>query len=96
MNKLISQFQALNLDFKIYVNMFESRRKVAEKAVEAYADMISKLPTVSVITCKECKWYGKPGCAIKIVDESDKPGDSDFCSFGELRGAEDDKEALIK
>ena len=37
-----------------------------------------------VIRCKNCKWFGDIGCAIKIVDESDKPTENDFCSFAEL------------
>ena len=36
-----------------------------------------------IVRCKDCKWYGHPGCAIRIVDDSDKPNDNDFCSFGE-------------
>ena len=38
-----------------------------------------------VIRCKNCKWFGKSGCAIKIVDDSDKPTENDFCSFAELK-----------
>lgn len=40
---------------------------------------------VSVVRCKDCKWRGKPGCAVTIVDESDEPKDDDFCSWGERR-----------
>ena len=53
----------------------------------AYKD-IAKLPTVDaveVVRCKDCKWFEKPGCAILIVDDSDKPSKNDFCSFGERR-----------
>lgn len=42
-----------------------------------------KADTVEVVRCKDCKWYGHLGCAIRIVDDSDKPNDNDFCSFGE-------------
>lgn len=38
-----------------------------------------------VVRCKDCKWRGHLGCALKIVDDSDKPNDDDFCSFGERR-----------
>ena len=38
---------------------------------------------VEVVRCKDCKWYGHLGCAIRIVDDSDKPSDNDYCSFGE-------------
>lgn len=33
--------------------------------------------------CKTCQWFGKPGCAIEIVDDSDKPRADDYCSFWE-------------
>lgn len=38
-----------------------------------------------LVRCKDCKWFNDFGCAIRIVDESDKPRDDDFCSFGERR-----------
>lgn len=38
---------------------------------------------VEVVRCKDCKWYNNIGCSIKIVDDSDKPKDNDYCSFGE-------------
>ena len=38
---------------------------------------------VEVVRCKDCKWFNNIGCAIKIVDDSDKPKDNDYCSFGE-------------
>lgn len=40
---------------------------------------------VEVVRCKNCKWWGGYGCAIIIVDESDKPKENDFCSFGERK-----------
>ena len=40
---------------------------------------------IPVIRCKNCKWFGDAGCAIKIVDECDKPTENDFCSFAELK-----------
>ena len=36
-----------------------------------------------LVRCKDCKWFNDFGCAIRIVDESDKPKEDDFCSFGE-------------
>ena len=45
-----------------------------------------------VIRCKNCKWFGDIGCAIKIVDESDKPTENDFCSFAELKEVEEEVE----
>lgn len=38
-----------------------------------------------IIKCKDCRWFKKLGCAIKIVDDSDKPKENDFCSFAERR-----------
>ena len=40
---------------------------------------------VNVIRCKDCKWFGKLGCAIYIYDDSDRPKEDDYCSFGERR-----------
>ena len=37
------------------------------------------------VRCRDCKWFGSAGCAIQIVDETDKPSESDFCSFGERK-----------
>ena len=38
-----------------------------------------------LIRCKDCAWHDDPGCAIKIIDASDRPEDTDFCSFRERR-----------
>lgn len=40
---------------------------------------------VAVIRCKDCKWFNQPGCAINIVDDSDKPKENDYCSFAEVK-----------
>ena len=40
---------------------------------------------VEVVRCKDCKWFNKTGCAISIVDETDKPTENDYCSFAERR-----------
>lgn len=40
---------------------------------------------VPVVRCKDCKWFGLAGCAIQIVDDTDKPSEDDFCSFGERK-----------
>lgn len=45
----------------------------------------SDADVVEVVRCKDCKWFNKIGCAIKIVDESDKPHEDDFCSFAERK-----------
>lgn len=41
---------------------------------------------VEVVRCKDCKWFNKIGCAITIVDDSDKPKENDYCSFAERKG----------
>ena len=38
-----------------------------------------------LIRCKDCKWFSKAGCAVLIVDDSDKPSADDYCSFAERR-----------
>ena len=43
------------------------------------------IPQPEIIRCKDCKWFGDIGCAIRIVDDSDKPTENDFCSFAERR-----------
>lgn len=43
---------------------------------------------IDLVRCGECKWWNEIGCAIRIVDESDKPKETDFCSFGERRDDE--------
>ena len=51
-------------------------------------DIIDRMPTVNavgVVRCKDCKWFNDWGCAIRIIDDSDKPKGSDFCSFAERR-----------
>lgn len=50
------------------------------------ADMVESLPTadaIEVVRCKDCKWFNDIGCSIRIVDDSDKPTENDYCSFGE-------------
>lgn len=40
---------------------------------------------LKVVRCKDCKWFNDTGCAIRIVDDSDKPTENDYCSFGEWK-----------
>ena len=38
-----------------------------------FENCLNEQPTadvVEVVRCKDCKWYGEIGCAIKIVDET--------------------------
>ena len=51
-------------------------------------EAIQKLPSadaVEVVRCKDCKWFNDIGCSIRIVDDSDKPTENDYCSFGEQK-----------
>lgn len=40
-------------------------------------------PQPEIIRCRDCKWFGSAGCAVRIVDDSDKPTEDDYCSFAE-------------
>lgn len=46
------------------------------------------LKTTPLVRCKDCKWRNKAGCALEIVDDSDKPSDNDYCSYGERKDNE--------
>lgn len=52
-------------------------------AIKALKNLPSAQP--EIIRCKNCKWFEDIGCAIKIVDDTDKPSENDFCSFAERR-----------
>lgn len=43
-----------------------------------------------LIRCKDCKWFGDIGCAISIVDDTDKPSENDYCSFAQRKEYEID------
>ena len=54
---------------------------------ETIGDLLEGCYTIGnkLIRCRDCKWFGDFGCAIRIVDDSDKPTENDFCSFAERR-----------
>ena len=61
---------------------------VEQHTLKMIFEMLSAQPTadvVDVVRCKDCKWFNRIGCAIYIVDDSDKPTENDYCSFGERR-----------
>lgn len=63
-------------------------KSVIERVEKLEQEAARRMPTVDaveVVRCKDCRWFGKYGCAIRIVDESDKPKENDYCSFGERR-----------
>lgn len=49
---------------------------------------VDEAPSIDIVRCKECKWRNNIGCALMIVDDSDKPKDDDFCSWGERKSDE--------
>ena len=56
--------------------------------VGSCVEILEDFPTadvVEVVRCKDCKWFGDIGCAIRIVDDSDRPSENDFCSFAERK-----------
>lgn len=54
---------------------------VTIQALDALFDILNSY--VEVVRCKDCKYFGEIGCAIEIVDDTDKPTENDYCSFGE-------------
>lgn len=52
-------------------------------------ERLKKDDFVRVVRCKDCRWFNCIGCAIRIVDETEKPKENDFCSFGERMEDED-------
>lgn len=52
---------------------------------ELFNEMKARWSAVPVVRCKDCKWRGEIGCAVTIVDDSDRPKDDDFCSWGERK-----------
>ncbi len=48
-------------------------------------DVTSRDDVIQVIRCKDCKWFENIGCAISIVDDTDKPSEYDYCSFAERK-----------
>lgn len=63
-------------------------RSEEKKIFDTIVDLQPTVDACAVIRCKNCKWYGEPGCAIRIVDDTDKPSDMDFCSFAERKEGE--------
>lgn len=63
--------------------------------IEEFIDNAPTIDAVPIVRCKDCKWHGRPGCAIEIVDDSDRPGTEGFCCYAERKqdgGADDDAE----
>lgn len=91
MSDYIRRDDALNIDFRCKVGMFESRLKTAERTVQAYADAIADLPSadvVEVVRCKDCKRsYSCPGglvCSYGLLVDTIVEEDF-FCADGKRR-----------
>ena len=59
-----------------------------DRNYRTYGNVVRSIPAadvVEVVRCRDCEWWGHAGCAISIVDDTDKPGENDFCSFGERK-----------
>ena len=65
--------------------MMQSYERGWNDSIDAIVENAEVVDAVPVVRCKDCKWFNHFGCAIQIVDESDKPKEDDFCSFGERR-----------
>ena len=73
------------------VPVIEEAVQVAIDALKQ-PDMLKRLleerPSVppeqpEITRCKDCEWFNDIGCAIRIVDDTDKPSENDYCSFAE-------------
>lgn len=60
----------------------------ANKEVWKALEEAPTIDAVQVIRCKDCKWFNRFGCAVEIVDFTDKPAENDYCSFGERKDDE--------
>ena len=67
---------------------FNGNRMEQEVVLAKIIDNAPTVDAVPVVRCKDCKWFGKSGCAIEIVDETDMPKENDFCSFAERKDNE--------
>ena len=67
---------------------FNGKRMEQEVVLAKIIDNAPTVDAVPVVRCKDCKWFGKSGCAIEIVDETDMPKENDFCSFAERKDNE--------
>lgn len=70
----------------------EKGKRIIEQIVRLTVDGDeTRAEVVGELTrCRDCKWFNDFGCAIHIVDDSDKPKDNDFCSFGERKERSED------
>ena len=73
---------------KIHIPAFEPMAKCNEHLRHGAIDIDLGENIIEVIRCRDCRWFNEPGCAIRIVDDSDKPTENDYCSFAERKEKE--------
>ena len=79
---------SLIADCNKYLGILNPDRDVKEYArIFWLIGILRNAPTIEpeIVRCKDCKWFHDIGCAIRIVDDSDKPSENDYCSFAERR-----------
>ena len=63
-----------------------------DRLINGFISAVKNCPAADVrpvVRCRDCKRFGLAGCAIQIVDDTDKPSEDDFCSFGERKGGDE-------
>lgn len=63
----------------------ELTKEISERLILFLEENYEIIPKNPAVRCKDCKWFNDSGCAIRIVDESDKPKEGDFCAWGERK-----------
>ena len=64
---------------------FNGKRMETEIVNAKHIDNAPTIDAVPVVRCKDCKWFNRFGCAVEIVDFTDRPTENDYCSFGERK-----------
>ena len=70
-----------------YIDRIMHQGTGKQKSFEFIRKHVEKMPSAQpdIVRCRDCKWFNDIGCAIRIVDDTDKPSEDDFCSFAERR-----------
>lgn len=82
MSDLISRAAVLSLP-RVYAK--NSIGKIFKEFINVKDVEALPAAQLEIIRCRDCMWFGEPGCAIEILDSSDKPKENDFCSFAERK-----------
>lgn len=56
-----------------------------EKVLEEINDIITDVDVVSVVRCRDCKWYKLPQLACALSNRTRWTDPNDYCSYGERR-----------